>query len=601
MVPPPPYDGPHGSHGPLPFYTRTDADFLQPAGEPHYASVRAVSITGDATTTDFLGRAVHGRMIASTQATEVLAQQSEPLVVAGRSLAVNPNDVRTALGRLDTLFQSLGYPRPGLYTVDCEASAFATNSSFFRGFRDPTCTSPTGLYGVGLTYVEMTSTTGWAFLPWAWVTQTQSTRSQLTYFVPKAPPGKRVQSATLRAFAWMWGRISAVRLNGKAPVSIDPPRCAAADSCYAWLTWNFTEEARALAGTGGGELPLALDPLPPVVYNSEPGASYYQNERIAVASLQSLAVNYPWRHDYDDNALTLTFETECPRELTVSVKPTLLRPEIPQILKGAVAAPAFPARATVEARVTTCPGATGMSPASVEVTLDVTAPTAGSPDAAGHLHASVPWPTGTFERPRASDGLPLTRCLAQIQPDGTGSCAVTYFPYQVSGVETIVARAEGFAEARTTVTVKVPGLQNFATFGGGPWRLTGDSPGLHTDSHWATSNTISKTMVMAARVREDYSASMGVNDLSLIWGGMFDINGDWNTRFHITHRQGTGADVDRCALSLIPNNPNPQSNDEKTCPAGWVVLPKEDYFRKVCRAEGGNLANEATIHCEFPQ
>jgi hypothetical protein len=36
---------PQGSHGALPAYTGTDADFLQPAGQPHYASVQGARKT----------------------------------------------------------------------------------------------------------------------------------------------------------------------------------------------------------------------------------------------------------------------------------------------------------------------------------------------------------------------------------------------------------------------------------------------------------------------------------------------------------------------------------------------------------------------------
>ncbi len=259
----------------------------------------------------------------------------------------------------------------------------------------------------------------------------------------------------------------------------------------------------------------------------------------------------------------------------------------------------MPTEVTVDAMVKACP-APGESPAPVEVTFEIRPPAAGSADAGGHLHTASLRPTGALQdidRGQATD-----RCTVTTFMDGMGSCAITYRAGEISGVETIVARADGFAEAQATVTVQIPGLQNFATFNGGRlWRLTGDRPGLHTDNHWGTSNTISKTVLMAARVLEDYSASMGVNDMSLISGGMFDVRGDWDGSFHRTHRQGTGVDVDGCALSLVPNNPNPQSNDEKACPAGWVVLPKDDYFSDVCQEQGGRLAKESTIHCEFPQ
>lgn len=46
LVPPSLLAVPHGSHGAPSFYTGTDADFLQPAGNPHFASLKAGISTG---------------------------------------------------------------------------------------------------------------------------------------------------------------------------------------------------------------------------------------------------------------------------------------------------------------------------------------------------------------------------------------------------------------------------------------------------------------------------------------------------------------------------------------------------------------------------
>ncbi len=585
----------HGSHGPLPFYTGTDDDFLQPAGEPHYASLRRIILNNQqfTTVTAFTGfpptsfiksSGFHDRVIASTHRTDVLSGQAPPLTVNGVPFTIDPATVNATLDALDSTFGFLGYPRSGLYIAACTVRAGFLPKPRFE---TPFCIPFTDFLGFSLAYADISSAVDGN-------RGNASMRSSETYFIPKPPPGKRVQSTKLRTFVFSLlttptDDFSVVRLSGKAPTTFERTGCVSGffvTSCSAWVTWDFTDEARALAAQGGGELLVTLDPVPPALLPSQIAAGY---NIVPV-------VNYPWKHGHENGALTLTFEEDCPKELKLRVAPSVVRPLINTKLKGD--ARTMPTEATVDAMVKACP-APGESPAPVEVTFEIRPPAAGSAEVGGHLHTAPPRPTGALQdidRGQATD-----RCTVTTFTDGTGSCAVTYRAGEVSGVETIVARAEGFAEAQATVTVKVPGLQNFATFGGGPWRLTGDRPGLHTDNHWGTSNAISKTMVMAARVRKDYSASMGVNDMSLLWGGMFDINGDWNTRFHITHRQGTGADIDRCALSLIPNNPNPQSNKEKECPAEWVVLPKKDYFERVCMEQGGTLAKEATIHCEFPQ
>lgn len=43
MLPPSLPQSLKGSHGPPPFYTGSDDDFLTPAGEPHFASLKAVT------------------------------------------------------------------------------------------------------------------------------------------------------------------------------------------------------------------------------------------------------------------------------------------------------------------------------------------------------------------------------------------------------------------------------------------------------------------------------------------------------------------------------------------------------------------------------
>lgn len=108
-VPLPPADDPHGSHGPLPFYTGTNADFLQPAGEPHFASLRGASVTSQ-----FAGSgsvfwrgwsAGEERGISSTDRNEVLARQARPFLAGGVSVPVKATDVGTSLNRIDNAFR----------------------------------------------------------------------------------------------------------------------------------------------------------------------------------------------------------------------------------------------------------------------------------------------------------------------------------------------------------------------------------------------------------------------------------------------------------------------------------------------------------------
>src|SRR5205823_6350715 len=69
--------GPHGSHGALPSYAGTDADFLVQAGNPHFASLRALSNTSQLQRDD--GSQSVARLIGSTHRDEVAAQQGAAL------------------------------------------------------------------------------------------------------------------------------------------------------------------------------------------------------------------------------------------------------------------------------------------------------------------------------------------------------------------------------------------------------------------------------------------------------------------------------------------------------------------------------------------
>lgn len=55
---------------------------------------------------------------------------------------------------------------------------------------------------------------------------------------------------------------------------------------------------------------------------------------------------------------------------------------------------------------------------------------------------------------------------------------------------------------------------------------------------------------MATDYYYQFSATLGINDMSLPWGGLFDICGDWEPG-HDTHRIGTAVDMDQTAINLL--------------------------------------------------
>lgn len=150
----------------------------------------------------------------------------------------------------------------------------------------------------------------------------------------------------------------------------------------------------------------------------------------------------------------------------------------------------------------------------------------------GHVHEGGR-PVGTLDR------------NAVFIPGGTTDAAfVTYRSGEVAGTEKLKFRAAGSGSWQTVdVMVRVPGLEPFSA--DGVCRLTGEG-NAHRDGHYATSATNMVTSLIAREYLELTGAMLGINDMSLAWGGLFDVAGGWEAP-HATHRKGTGVDVDRDA------------------------------------------------------
>lgn len=375
--------------------------------------------------------------------------------------------------------------------------------------------------------------------------------------------------------------------------------------CSSWAEWDFTAEVRALAAQGGGILSFTPDPIPFTAVS--PGGRFTGQH--ASYSLD-LAVNYPWRRGNQDGSLSIWFEPDdCQRELKLVVDPPMIRPVIPQTLRSDLTNTA--ASATVTAIVTSCPPTgDGAAAAPVEVAFEVQPPT-GTAESGGHLHDPSGRRTGSFEQPRPfpESAPPITTTTCTVKADafddqGMGRCDVTFYASEISGIETIVARAPGFADARTQVAIQVPGLRDFRAFPSGTWRFAGALAGLHADNHWGTAHTIAQTALMATDYFVVRKAVMQINDMSLPFGGMFDICGTWNRRDtcanapkggHASHRQGTSVDVNLNACAgTVPTDPLVRG-----CPVEKPITQQD--FRTVCIAWDGRVVPEGTYHCEFDQ
>lgn len=126
----------------------------------------------------------------------------------------------------------------------------------------------------------------------------------------------------------------------------------------------------------------------------------------------------------------------------------------------------------------------------------------------------------------------------------------------------------------------VPNLQNLP--GNSSFRFTGtECTQDHMNNHYGTWYTNLGVQNIAIDFKQSMNATLGINDMSLGWGGIFDICGTWNTSSscdcaklggHFSHR--FGSDVD-------------------------IVNADKAFIKKLCENYGSGLVKEEAIHCRF--
>ncbi|MBI4822797.1 MAG: hypothetical protein HY805_00990 [Nitrospirae bacterium] len=177
---------------------------------------------------------------------------------------------------------------------------------------------------------------------------------------------------------------------------------------------------------------------------------------------------------------------------------------------------------------------------------------------------------------------------------GETSQTVKYTSSEIAGKEEIIAKIDGKEVGKVSIDVKVPGLEPMPAYTL-IYQLTGGGDRMphHSDNHYGTKSTRENMILVARDFYKQFKAKLGINDMSLVWGGLFDLCDTWNpadrcslapNRGHFSHRKGTSVDIDRNALSQN----------------GYIRVNR-GYIEDRCRYHGkGWLVPEATIHCEFP-
>lgn len=167
-----------------------------------------------------------------------------------------------------------------------------------------------------------------------------------------------------------------------------------------------------------------------------------------------------------------------------------------------------------------------------------------------HDHAASP--PQSFWGTIGSGGGTEDTCTIVIDAssNGEGECTLPYQASRVSGHVELVGTAVGAvtggtAEDENTIDVEIPGLQRLQA--SSLYLLTGNTStqGLrHPGNHFARTSTLVSMQKIALAFFQATNARLGVNDMSIEWGGIFDLGGDWSP-WHCTHRDGVHADIDR--------------------------------------------------------
>ncbi len=167
-----------------------------------------------------------------------------------------------------------------------------------------------------------------------------------------------------------------------------------------------------------------------------------------------------------------------------------------------------------------------------------------------------------------------------------------------------------------TIVEKVEGLKNFASVQSNMWRLTGSNgtttydkcPGTeirHSGNHFA-SKRLFEDLQSALVDFFQWSGSseedggfgtylvLGINDMSLENGGLFDICGNWQ-KGHTYHRIGASVDIDKNSLGFF-SPANEFDLKTRTAPDGRTLL---QHLTRIIDNHGGKKYPEEPIHYGF--
>jgi hypothetical protein len=175
--------------------------------------------------------------------------------------------------------------------------------------------------------------------------------------------------------------------------------------------------------------------------------------------------------------------------------------------------------------------ASGVPTPNVEVALRLSA----AEPRAGHDHLGGK-PVGlleTLQRTPLTDG--------RINTGSSGVARLYVTAPEISGPVLIEGTSAGAKADTTTLEVMVGGLVPMTP--GPSYVFTGAIAGKHMDNHHGTPAALSAFKVFADSLQRWTGEPLGINDISLAQGGLFDVGERTWELPHGYHRRGTHADI----------------------------------------------------------
>lgn len=125
---------------------------------------------------------------------------------------------------------------------------------------------------------------------------------------------------------------------------------------------------------------------------------------------------------------------------------------------------------------------------------------------------------------------------------GAATVKVTYTSGPISGPIRLMGVRASADTARATIIVGVPSLVPLDSSMQVRWI---GRTSRHPSNHWGTPTMVSMLTNVAGALYSRYNRSLPVNDMSLRWGGRFDIDTTqlWSRRKHVEHAVGRSADI----------------------------------------------------------